>query len=176
MLSLLEMVRKDCLLQVVWVEGDSSTLSVVDTPYGKHGGLICWENYMPLARTAMYMKGISLYVAPIADARDQWQATIRHIALGGRCFVLSCKQFVTKDMYLKDLMYYKDLETQPDIMCRCGSAIVGPLEEYIVEPVYDREEILIADLDLDMIIKSRLDLDPVGHYSRPDVFKLKIHE
>jgi nitrilase len=164
------------LERLVWGEGDGSTLSVVDTPYGKLGGLICWENYMPLARTAMYMKGISLYVAPTADARDQWQATIRHIALEGRCFVLSCNQFVTKDMYPKDLMYYKDLEAQPDIMCRGGSAIVGPLGEYVVEPVYDREEILIADLDLDMIIKSRLDFDPVGHYSRPDVFELIIRE
>ncbi|HQD41763.1 MAG TPA: carbon-nitrogen hydrolase family protein [Bacillota bacterium] len=164
------------LERLVWGEGDGSTLAVVDTPYGKLGGLICWENYMPLARTAMYMKGVSIYVAPTADARDEWQCTMRHIALEGRCFVLSCNQFVTKDMYPKDLMYYKDLEAQPEIMCRGGSTIIDPLGKYVVEPVYNREEILVADLDLDMIVKSRLDFDPVGHYSRPDVFELIIHE
>jgi nitrilase len=164
------------LERFVWGEGDGSTLSVVDTPYGKMGGLICWENYMPLARTAMYMKGVSIYVAPTADARDEWQSTIRHIALEGRCFVLSCNQFVTKDMYPKDLKYYRDLEAQPDIMCRGGSAVVDPLGRYVTKPVYNRKEILVADLDLDMIIKSRLDFDPVGHYSRPDVFELIIRE
>jgi nitrilase len=164
------------LERFIWGEGDGSTLSVVDTPYGKLGGLICWENYMPLARAAMYMKGVSLYAAPTADARDEWQATIRHIALEGRCFVLSCNQFVTKDMYPKDLMYYGDLETQPDIICRGGSAIINPLGKYIVEPVFECEDILVADLDLSMIIKSRFDFDPVGHYARPDVFELKINE
>ncbi len=164
------------LERFVWGEGDGSTLSTVNTPYGTIGGLICWENYMPLARAAMYKKGVSIYVAPTADSRDEWQCTMRHIALEGRCFVLSCNQFVTKDMYPKDLKYYRDLETEPEIMCRGGSTIIDPLGKYVVEPVYDREEILIADLDLDMVIKSRLDFDPVGHYARPDVLELIIHE
>lgn len=162
--------------RLIWGEGDGSTLTVVDTPYGKMGGLICWENYMPLARTAMYAKGVELYLAPTADARDGWQATIRHIALEGRCFVLACNQFVTKDMYPKDLACYDELAGQPDIMCRGGSAIVGPLGDYVAEPVFGREETIIADLDLDLIPASRYDFDVVGHYARPDVFQLTVDE
>lgn len=162
--------------RLIWGEGDGSTLTVVDTPYGRMGGLICWENYMPLARTAMYAKGVQLYLAPTADARDVWQSTIRHIAVEGRCFVLSCNQYVTKDMYPSDLACYDELSSQPDVMCMGGSAIVGPLGDYIVEPVFGREEILIADLDLDLIVQSRFDFDPVGSYARPDIFQLYVNE
>lgn len=159
--------------RLIWGEGDGSTLSTVSTPYGEMGGLICWENYMPLARTAMYQQGVNIYVAPTADAREVWQSTIRHIALEGRCFVLSCNQFVTKDMYPTDLAYYHELNNQPDIMCPGGSAIINPMGEYVVGPVYGREEILIADLDMDMIVKGKMDFDVVGHYNRPDVLQLK---
>ncbi|MCM1989971.1 carbon-nitrogen hydrolase family protein [Oceanirhabdus seepicola] len=162
--------------RLIWGEGDGSTLAVVDTPYGKIGGLICWENYMPLARTAMYSKGVTIYIAPTADSREEWQATMRHIALEGRCFVLSCNQFVTKDMYPTDINYYDDLKSQPEIMCSGGSTIISPFGKYIVEPVYNREDILIADLDLGEVIQSRLDFDVMGHYARPDVFELIIHE
>ena len=162
--------------RLIWGEGDGSTLTVLDTPYGKLGGLICWENYMPLARTAMYSKGVTLYVAPTADAREVWQSTIRHIALEGRCFVLSCNQFVTKDMYPKDLACYDELALAPEIMCRGGSAIISPLGDYLAGPVFDQEDILIADLDLDMIPQSRFDFDVVGHYARPDIFQLTINE
>jgi nitrilase len=162
--------------RLIWGEGDGSTLTVVDTPYGRMGGLICWENYMPLARTAMYAKGVQIYLAPTADARDVWQSTIRHIAIEGRCFVLSCNQYVTKDMYPKDLACYDELSSQPEVMCIGGSAIVGPLGDYIVEPVFGREEILIGNLDLDMIVQSRFDFDPVGSYARPDIFQLTVNE
>ena len=162
--------------RLIWGEGDGSTLTAVDTPYGKMGGLICWENYMPLARTAMYAKGVDLYLAPTADARDVWQATIRHIALEGRCFVLACNQFVTKDMYPKDLACYDELADQPEVMCRGGSAVVGPLGDYVAGPVFGREEIIMADLDLGLIAQSRYDFDVVGHYARPDVFHLTVDE
>ncbi|KMZ44153.1 MULTISPECIES: carbon-nitrogen hydrolase family protein [Bacillales] len=162
--------------RLIWGEGDGSTLPVFDTPYGKIGALICWENYMPLARAAMYAKGVQIYIAPTADARDAWQATIRHIALEGRCFVLSCNQYVTKDMYPTDLACYDDLASSPDEMSRGGSAIVGPLGDYIVEPVFGREEILYADLDIRDIAYSQFDFDVVGHYSRPDVFTLLVNE
>ncbi|MFS0921274.1 carbon-nitrogen hydrolase family protein [Brevibacillus sp. 179-C 1.1 NHS] len=162
--------------RLIWGEGDGSTLPVFDTPYGKIGALICWENYMPLARAAMYAKGVQIYIAPTADARDAWQATIRHIALEGRCFVLSCNQYVTKDMYPTDLACYDDLASSPDEMSRGGSAIVGPLGDYIVEPVFGREEILYADLDIRDIALSQFDFDVVGHYSRPDVFQLLVNE
>ncbi|MBD3192723.1 MAG: nitrilase [Candidatus Heimdallarchaeota archaeon] len=162
--------------RIIWGEGDGSTLTVIQTPFGKMGGLICWENYMPLARMAMYGKGVKLYLAPTADARETWQATIRHIALEGRCFVLACNQFVTKDMYPKDLACYDELDSAPEIMCRGGSAIVGPLGQYIVEPVYDQEKILLADLDLKLLTESGFDFDVVGHYSRPDIFQLIVNE
>ncbi|WJQ80959.1 carbon-nitrogen hydrolase family protein [Brevibacillus brevis] len=162
--------------RLIWGEGDGSTLPVFDTPYGKIGALICWENYMPLARAAMYAKGVQIYIAPTADARDAWQATIRHIALEGRCFVLSSNQYVTKEMYPTDLACYDDLASSPDEMSRGGSAIVGPLGDYIVEPVFGREEILYADLDIRDIAYSQFDFDVVGHYSRPDVFTLLVNE
>jgi nitrilase len=161
--------------RIVWGEGDGSTLPVFNTPYGKIGALICWENYMPLARAAMYAQGIQLYIAPTADARESWQSTIRHIAMEGRCFVLSSNQFVTKDMYPQDLACYDDLHSSPEVMSNGGSAIVGPLGDYVAEPVWGKEEMIIADLDMKQIPYSQFDFDPVGHYSRPDVFKLVVN-
>ncbi len=162
--------------RLIWGEGDGSTLSVVDTPYGIIGGLICWENYMPLARVAMYSKGVSIYIAPTADSRDEWQATMKHIALEGRCFVIGCNQYVTKDMYPTDLNYYHELENLPENMCPGGSCIVDPFGKYVAGPVWNKEELMIADLDLNKVVLSRLDFDPCGHYSRPDVFELIVHE
>jgi nitrilase len=162
--------------RLIWGEGDGSTLTVLDTEFGKIGGLICWENYMPLARMAMYAKGVEVYLAPTADARDSWQATLRHIALEGRCFVLGCNQFVTKDMYPSDLVGIEDLELQPEVMCRGGSVIFSPLGEVIAGPLYDEEGILYAELEYDQVIKSRYDFDVVGHYARPDVFQLTVNE
>lgn len=161
--------------RLIWGEGDGSTLTVIDTPYGKIGGLICWENYMPLARAAMYDNGLNIYLAPTADSRDLWQASMQHIALEGRFFVLACNQFVTKDMYPTDLACYAELETSPEIMCRGGSCIITPMGEYLAGPVYGKEDILVADLDLNLIPQSRFDFDVVGHYSRPDVFQLTVN-
>jgi nitrilase len=162
--------------RLIWGEGDGSTLTVLDTPYGRLGGLICWENYMPLARAAMYEKGVDLYLAPTADSRDTWQATIRHIACEGRCFVLGCNQFVTKSMYPADLPGIEDLDRQPEIMCRGGSAIVSPLGEVLAGPLWDQEGLLLADLDLREIARARFDFDATGHYARPDVFRLTVNE
>lgn len=162
--------------RLLWGQGDGSTLTVLDTPFGRIGGLICWENYMPLARMAMYAQGIDIYIAPTADARDTWQATIRHIACEGRCFVLSSNQFATKASYPADLAYYADIQADNDILSRGGSAIVGPLGEYVVEPLYNEEGILMATLDLSQITQSRFDFDVVGHYSRPDVFQLIVND
>jgi nitrilase len=138
--------------------------------------MICWENYMPLARAAMYGKGVDLYLAPTADARDAWQCTLRHIAVEGRCFVISCNQFTTKDMYPTDLACYDELESAPEVMCTGGSAIVDPMGNYVAGPVFGKEDILIGDLDLSLIAKSRYDLDINGHYARPDVFRLLVNE
>ncbi len=162
--------------RLIWGEGDGSTLTVIDTPWGKAGGLICWENYMPLARMAMYAKGIQLYLAPTADGRDSWQATLRHIACEGRCFVLGCNQFVTRSMYPADLEGLEDLEGQPEIMSRGGSAIVSPQGDVLAGPLFDQEGILCADLDMGEVARSRFDFDVVGHYARPDVFQLVVNE
>ncbi len=156
--------------RIIWGEGDKSTLTVLDTELGKLGGLICWENYMPMARMEMYKKGIELYLAPTADSRPTWQSTLIHIACEGRCFVLGCNQFVIKSMYPKDLPGIEDLENQPEIMCRGGSVIISPFGEAIAGPLWDKEGILHATLDMSQIIKGKMDFDPIGHYHRPDIF------
>ncbi|BBH21790.1 nitrilase [Paenibacillus baekrokdamisoli] len=162
--------------RLLWGQGDGSTLTVIDTPFGRIGGLICWENYMPLARTAMYAKGIDILITPTADARETWQSTIRHIACEGRCFVVSSNQFVTKDSYPTDLYGYDDIAQDPDVLSRGGSAIVGPLGEYVSNPLFDQEGMLLADLDMSQVTQSRFDFDVVGHYNRPDVFQLIVKE
>ncbi|MBM3470773.1 MAG: carbon-nitrogen hydrolase family protein [Armatimonadetes bacterium] len=160
----------------IWGAGDGSTLPVLDTPHGRLGGLICWENYMPLARMSMYAKGVELYLAPTADSRDAWQATIRHIACEGRCFVLSCCQFVTRGMYPADLEVSDELVELPEVLSRGGSAIVGPLGEYLAGPLFGKEGILTADLDMGQVVQGKFDFDVTGHYARPDVFRLMVNE
>ena len=162
--------------RLIWGEGDGSTLTILDTELGRLGGLICWENYMPLARMAIYAKGVELYLAPTADARDTWQATLRHIACEGRCFVLGCNQYLTREMYPSDLPGLEELADQPEVMSRGGSAIISPLGEVLAGPLYDSEGILYAELDMTEIARSKFDFDVVGHYSRPDVFRLIVDE
>lgn len=160
--------------RVIWGEDDGSTLSAFDTPIGKLGGLICWENYMPEARLAMYKKGIQVYLAPTADSRDNWQHTLKHIALEGRCYVLGCNQFVTKAMYPENLPGIEDLADQPEAMSRGGSTIISPLGEVLAGPLWDEEGVLTAELDLDEVTKSKLDFDVIGHYARPDIFSFEV--
>eukprot|EP00667_Euglena_gracilis_P013219 EG_transcript_13612 len=157
--------------RLVWGEGDGSSLQAVPTPHGRLGTLVCWENYMPLARLALFSQGVDIYLAPTADSRDTWQATMRHIACEGRCFVLGCNQYVEKSMYPADLIGIEDLASQPEVMCRGGSCIVSPLGEVLEGPLWDQEGILYASLDLGEVVRSKLDFDVVGHYARPDVFK-----
>lgn len=161
--------------RLIWGEGDGSTLAAIDTPLGVIGGLICWENYMPLARMAMYAQGVELYLAPTADARDAWQATMRHIALEGRCYVLGCNQFVTKAMVPADLPGVEELDERPEILSRGGSVIISPMGEVIAGPLYDQEGVLYASLDMSAIARGKLDFDVVGHYARPDVFQLHVN-
>ena len=123
---------------------------------------------MPLARMALYQQGIEIYLAPTADSRDAWQSTLTHIALEGRCFVIGSNQFVRLSDYPE--AFRIDLKEGTDIMCRGGSCIISPLGQTIAGPLYDEAGILYADLDLDEIVRSKLDFDVVGHYSRPDVF------
>lgn len=162
--------------RLIWGEGDGSTLPVIDTPYGKIGSLICWENYMPLARTALYSKGVQIYIAPTADARDAWLASMRHIAAEGRCFVLSCNQYTTKDMFPDSIASRESFASQPDELTRGGSCIVDPLGNYIAEPVFGEETIIYGDIDLNRITEAQFDFDVVGHYARPDIFQLTVNE
>jgi len=162
--------------RLIWGEGDGSTLTVLDTEYGKLGGLICWENYMPLARMAMYGKGVEIYLAPTADARDTWQATLRHVASEGRCFVLGCNQYVTKSMYPAGLAGIEDITELPEVMCRGGSAIISPLGEVLAGPLYGEEGMLFAELDMAEVARGKFDFDVAGHYARPDVFRLTVDE
>ncbi|MEM1069310.1 MAG: carbon-nitrogen hydrolase family protein [Planctomycetota bacterium] len=161
--------------RLMWGEGDGSTLTVFQTPFGRVGGLICWENYMPLARTAIYAQGVELYLAPTADARDSWQATLQHIACEGRCFVLGCNQWVRREDYPSSLSNRAELADMPDIVSRGGSAIYSPFGDALAGPVWGQEELLICDLDLNDISRGKFDLDVVGHYARPDVFELRVH-
>lgn len=161
--------------RLIWGMGDGSTMPVFDTDVGKIGAAICWENMMPLYRTALYAKGVQLYVAPTADSRDSWLASMRHVACEGRCFVLSSNQFARRSDYPAD--YPSDFPSDPDaIVTRGGSCIVNPLGEIIAGPVYDEEAILTADIDLDDIVRGKFDLDTVGHYARPDIFELIVNE
>jgi nitrilase len=148
----------------------------VETPFGTVGGLICWENYMPLARMALYGKGVDIWLAPTADARSRWQATLQHIALEGRCFVLGCNQYVTRDMYPADLEIRSELDAWPETLCRGGSAVYDPAGDLVAGPLWDGEGILVADLDLTAIPRAKFDFDVTGHYARPDVFRLEVDE
>lgn len=162
--------------RLIWGEGDGSTMPVFPTEFGKLGGLICWENYMPLARMAMYGQGIEIYMAPTADSRETWQATMRHIACEGRCFVLGCNQFVTKKMYGQELETIEELADEPDIMCQGGSVIIDPFGDILAGPLWGKEGILYADLDLEKITRAKVDFDITGHYARPDIFKLIVNK
>lgn len=161
--------------RLVWGQGDGATLPAFETPVGKIGAVICWENYMPLLRTAMYAKGIELYCAITVDDRDTWLPTVRHIATEGRCFVLSACQYLTR----RDCPQGYDDATVSDpeaVLIRGGSCVVGPLGQVLAGPVYGSETILTADLDRDDISRGKFDFDPVGHYARPDVFTLLVNE
>jgi len=160
--------------RLVWGFGDGSTLPVFPTALGKIGSVICWENYMPLLRMAMYAKGIELYCAPTADDRDTWLPTMRHIALEGRCFVLSACQYIKRGAYPAD--YAAIQGDNPDtVLMRGGSCIIGPLGEVLAGPDFEGEGILTAEIDLGAIARGKYDFDVAGHYARPDVFRLHVN-
>ena len=161
--------------RVIWGSGDGSTLPVVSTKIGKLGSVICWENYMPLLRTAMYAKGIELYCAITVDDRDTWLPTVTHIALEGRCFVLSACQFLQRSD-LPPSYPTQRFPASQDVLIRGGSCIIGPLGQLLAGPKYGEEGILTADLDWADLARAKFDFDVVGHYGRPDVFKLEVNE
>ena len=161
--------------RVIWGAGDGSTLPVVATPHGKLGAVICWENYMPLLRTAMYAKGIELYCAITVDDRDTWLPTVTHIALEGRCFVLSACQVLRRSDLPSDYPTDRFAPSQQALI-RGGSCIIGPLGQVLAGPTFGDECILTADLDVAELPRAKFDFDVVGHYARPDVFRLEVNE
>jgi len=163
------------LERMIWGFGDGSTLTAIDSPYGRIGAVICWENYMPMLRMAMYAKNVALYCAPTADDRDTWLPSMQHVALEGRCFVLTACQFLRRGDF-PDTVRLSLGDSSDSVLMRGGSAIVSPLGKVLAGPAFEGETILAATLDLDDIGRGKFDFDVVGHYSRPDVFQLVVNE
>ena len=159
--------------RLIWGQGDGSTLPVVDSGAGKLGAAICWENHMPLLRTAMYAKGVEIWCAPTVDARDIWQSSMQHIAHEGRCFLISSCQYQPSPASLG--IHVEDWDDDLDLIAG-RSVIVGPLGNVLAGPLEGREGLLTAEIDLADLAGTRYDFDPVGHYSRPDVFSLSVDE
>jgi nitrilase len=163
------------LERLIWGQGDGSTMPVIQIGDGVIGAAICWENYMPLFRTAMYAKGVSLWCAPTVDDRESWQATMQHIAIEGRCFVLSACQYLLRSDCPAD--YRPVQRNEPEtVLIKGGSVIVSPMGKVLAGPLRDGEGILTAELDLGEVARGKFDLDTVGHYARPDVFTLAVNE
>lgn len=162
--------------RVVWGDADRGYFPVAETPWGVMGSMICWESYMPLARAALYQKGVALYISTNTNDNPEWQNTIRHIAIEGRCYFINCNMYFTRDMYPDWLHERAAIEALPEVVCRGGSCIVDPYGHYVTEPLWDREGIIYAGLDMDAVTASRMEFDPCGHYSRPDVLSLEVDE
>jgi nitrilase len=161
------------LERLVWGFGDGSTIGVVQTRLGRIGSVICWENYMPLLRTAMYAQGVELYCAPTVDDRETWLPTMRTIALEGRCFVISACQYFTRGDAPQDYAPIQG-DDPKTVLIRGGSCIIDPFGNVLVEPDFSGEAVKLADIDRRMIARGKYDLDVVGHYARPDVFRLSV--
>jgi nitrilase len=162
--------------RTVWGQGDGSSLVTVDLNGARVGGLVCWENLMPLARHALYAQGEQIHLAPTADTGAAWQASLRHIAYEGRVFVVSCCQVLHRDAFADDPAL-AGFATDAGWLISGGSAIVAPAtdREYLAGPVYAEETILYADLDLEKVVEGKHSFDVAGHYARPDIFELRIN-
>jgi nitrilase len=156
--------------RLVWGLGDGGGLEAVETELGRVGGLICWENLMPLARFALYQSGVEIYLAPTAEDEETWHISIRHIARESRSFVLSCCVFQRASSYPDDVQ----LADGDELVGRGGSAILAPDGSYLAGPLWDEEGILYAELDPQVLYEERQRFDAAGHYHRPDVLSLKV--
>lgn len=161
--------------RLIWGQGDGSTLTIMNTSVGKVGSAICWENYMPLFRSAMYAKGLDIWCAPTVDERDIWQASMRHIAYESRSFVISACQFQAPASHAMGSSITLRDRTEEMPMIRGGSCIISPFGEVIAGPLYAQEGLVVADVDMNDVVRARFDLDVAGHYARPDVFDLRVN-
>lgn len=161
------------LERLVWGFGDGATMQVIETPLGRIGAAICWENYMPLYRAHLYAGGMTIHCAPTVDEREEWQASMRHIALEGRCHVLSACQHLRRSDLPDDLDCLQGNDPAT-VLIRGGSAIFSPLGRCLAGPVHDEDAILTAEIDPGEVVRGKFDLDVAGHYARPDIFRLLV--
>lgn len=162
--------------RVVWGDANRDYFPVTETPWGPIGSLICWESYMPLARVALYQKGITIYISPNTNDNPEWHATIQHIAIEGKCYFINADMIVRKSSYPADLNERNAVERQPEMVCRGGSCVIDPYGHYLTEPVWDEERIIYAELDMSLPAACKMEHDAIGHYARPDVLELIVHE
>lgn len=160
--------------RLVWGDANKGYFPITETPWGPVGSLICWESYMPLARVALYQKGITIYISPNTNDNPEWQATIQHIAIEGKCYFINANMIVRRSSYPSGLHEKAAIEKLPEIVCRGGSCIIDPFGHYVTDPVWDRETIIYADLDMSLPSKCKMEHDPVGHYARNDVLNLTV--
>ena len=161
--------------RLVWGDADRNYFPVTETPWGPVGSLICWESYMPLARVALYQKGITIYISPNTNDNPEWQATIQHIAIEGKCYFINADMIIRKDSYPADLKT-DDTDKLPYWVCRGGSCIIDPFGHYVTDPVWDEETVIYADIDMELPAACKMEHDATGHYARPDVLKLAVDD
>jgi len=166
-------VMPTAMERLIWGFGDGSTLDIQNWDIGRTGGLICWENYMPLARTHAYAQGVQFYCAPTVDDRKMWTPLMQTIAVEGRCFVLSAVQHMRRRHAPADYICAEGDDPNA-LLIDGGSCIVSPFGELLAGPVFGEDCILLAELDKQQITRGKYDLDTVGHYSRPDIFALHV--
>ena len=162
--------------RLVYGDANKDYFPITDTPWGPMGNLICWESYMPLARVALYQKGISLYISPNTNDNPEWQDTIRHIAIEGHCYFINADLVFRRSDYPQTVSGTAEIAALPDIACRGGSCVIDPFGHEASVTVWDKEDIIYADLDMQKVPASRMELDCVGHYARPDVLELRVNE
>ena len=160
----------------VWGDAQDHYFTVSETPWGALGTLICWESYMPLARMALYQKGITLYIAPNTNSNPEWQATIQHIALEGRCYVVNCTPYMRRADYPDDLDCPEEVAALPEVVYAGGSCIIDPYGRYVTGPLWGEPGIIYAILDMTEVYAAKWEFDPIGHYARPDVLRLEIDD
>ncbi len=162
--------------RVVWGDADRDFFPTMGTPWGPMASLICWESYMPLARVALYQKGVTLCIAPNTNDNPEWQHTIRHIAIEGKCFFVNADVVFGRDDYPVTASGEAEIASLPDIVCRGGSNVIDPYGHEASETVWDEEKIIYSTLDMTQVVSARMEHDPCGHYSRPDVLRLEVDD
>ena len=162
--------------RVVWGDGQQDYFPVMQTPWGPMGNLICWESYMPLARVALYQKGITIYISPNTNDNPEWQDTIRHIAIEGHVFFVNCDMYFKRSDYPETASAEKEIAVLPEIACRGGSNVIDPFGHPVTETLWDKEGVLYATLDMEMTYAAKMEMDCVGHYARPDVLRLEVND